>query len=373
MSIIIGADIVPTHPNRQWFENGLAEKLTGKELSGILKQADYRIFNLEVPLTDRKKPIAKMGPNLIATTASVEAMRTMGIDLLTLANNHIMDQDAQGLESTFRTLQQAGIAYIGAGENLQEACKPRFVDIKGKRYGIYACTEYEFSIAEDDHPGANPFDCLESPDHIAEMKRQCDYAIVLYHGGKEHYRYPSPYLQKVCRRIVDKGADLVVCQHSHCIGCKEEYQHGTIIYGQGNFIFEDQDNEFWNTSLLVKIDDNAEISYIPLRRQDSGTRTATGNEAKRILEAFNKRSDEIKEPGFTQKQYSVFAQSNLKHYLTYFSGKQDQFVYKVINKLSGHRYENYYSERCKRNLGVGIRNYIECEAHRELIIEGLKK
>ena len=252
MSIIIGADIVPTRLNQQWFENGFAERLVGKELLELLKEADYRIFNLEVPLTDQEKPIAKMGPNLVATTSSVEAMKAMNIDLFTLANNHIMDQNVQGLLSTLRTLEQAGIDYVGAGTNSVEACKPWFLDIKGKRYGIYACAEHEFSIATDDHPGANSFDPLESLDHIHEIKEQCDYEIVLYHGGKEYYRYPSPYLQKVCRRIVDKGADLVVCQHSHCVGCKEEYLNGTIIYGQGNFIFENQNDEFWNTSLLIR-------------------------------------------------------------------------------------------------------------------------
>ncbi len=373
MSIIIGADIVPTRPNQQWFENGSVEELAGRELLDILKKADYRIFNLEVPLTDQEKPIPKMGPNLIATTASVEAMKAMGIDLFTLANNHIMDQDVQGLESTIQTLEQAGIEYVGAGANLQEACKPWFVNVKGKRFGVYACSEHEFSIAGDDYPGANPFDSLESLDHIAEMRTQCDYAIVLYHGGKEHYRYPSPYLQKVCRRIVDKGADLVICQHSHCIGCKEEYLKGTIIYGQGNFIFEDQDNEFWNTSLLVNIEDDTRIKYIPIQRQESGTRIAIGNDAKDILDAFIKRSEEIKDPKFVEDQYRAFAQCSLTQYLTYFSGKQNRFLYKVINKLSGGRYENNYSRHCIRKLGVGIHNYIECEAHRELIIEGLKE
>ena len=79
---------------------------------------------------------------------------------------------------------------------------------------------------------------MESLDHIQNLKDQCDYVIVLYHGGKEHYRYPSPYLQRVARKMVEKGADLVVCQHSHCIGCYEKYKDSMIIYDQGNFIFE---------------------------------------------------------------------------------------------------------------------------------------
>lgn len=64
---------------------------------------------------------------------------------------------------------------------------------------------------------------------------------------------------KKCRKIVEKGADLVVCQHSHCIGCMEEYDKGTIIYGQGNFLFDDSESIFWRTSLLLKIDLKIEI------------------------------------------------------------------------------------------------------------------
>ena len=99
------------------------------------------------------------------------------------------------------------------------------------------------------------------------MKAQCDYAIVLYHGGKEYYRYPSPNLQKTCRKLVEKGADLVICQHSHCIGCEEKYQDGTIVYGQGNFLFDHGDNEYWNTSLLVQIKDDGQINYVPLKNK----------------------------------------------------------------------------------------------------------
>ena len=148
------------------------------------------------------------------------------MDLLTLANNHILDQDQQGLVSTCSVLDAAGIAYTGVGQTPEEAAKPYIFECDGKRIGVYACAEHEFSIVTEHSAGANPIDLLETPDHVAALKEQCDYVIVLYHGGKEHYRYPSPNLQKVCRKLVEKGADLVVCQHSHCIGCEEKIPGG---------------------------------------------------------------------------------------------------------------------------------------------------
>ena len=92
MYILIGADLVPTEKNIAEFEKGDAEFLVGSELLTILKDADFRIFNMEVPLTDKTAPIKKCGPNLIAPTATIEGYKALGSDIVTLANNHILDQ-----------------------------------------------------------------------------------------------------------------------------------------------------------------------------------------------------------------------------------------------------------------------------------------
>ncbi|MBR3739245.1 MAG: CapA family protein [Clostridia bacterium] len=371
MSIIIGADIVPVDSNAELFANGRIEELIGPELQAIMDQADYRIFNLEVPLTNHVKPIAKHGPNLFAPTAAIAGIKAMKIDLLTLANNHIMDHDTQGLESTIDVLDKAKIAHVGADRNLQEAQKPYFFTVDGKRYGVYACAEHEFSIANENKPGANPFDPLESLDHIIQMKAQCDYAIVLYHGGKECYRYPSPYLQKSCRKMVEKGADLVVCQHSHCIGCEEKYLNGTIIYGQGNFLFDYKDNEYWNTSLLVQIEANGLINYIPLAKKSCGVTLAKNKDAEEIMNAFRMRSKEIQKDGFIEEKFSAYAKENMDSYIMYFSGKRTRFLFRAMNKLSGYRFQRVAAKHYIQKNRFALRNYIECEDHRETVLKGL--
>ena len=371
MSLIIGADLVPVPANQKLFEESNLNALFDNEVISILKRASYRIFNLETPLTDAERPIAKHGPNLRASVKSIAGIKAIGVDLFTLANNHIMDQDVQGLESTTETLNKAEIAHVGAGKNLNEAQKPYFFTAERKQFGVYACTEHEFSVAAEHKPGANPFDPLESLDHIQQMKSHCDFAIVLYHGGKEHYRYPSPYLQKVCRKIVEKGADLVVCQHSHCIGCEEKYQHGTIVYGQGNFLFDVADNEFWNTSLLIQIEDDGDIRYIPICKKGCGVRLAPEKEAVEILAAFRQRSEAIKQPGFLDDQYKAFAETNLDYYVNYFTGNRINLLFRIMNKATGNWLQKKVSERYRGKLGNAVRNFVECEAHRELVIKGL--
>lgn len=372
MKILIGADIVPTISNQQMFENEQMDQIVDDKLLEILKNADYRIFNLEVPLTDKAEPIKKCGPNLIASTNSAKGLKQLGIDFLTLANNHILDQGEQGLWSTVKLLNNVGIAWAGVGKNPLEAAKPYIAEIGGKKIGIYCCAEHEFSIVTESSAGANPFDPLESLDHIVALKTQCDYVICLYHGGKEHYRYPSPGLQKTCRKIIDKGADLVICQHTHCIGCEEKWGNGTIVYGQGNFLFDHSDSEYWKTSLLIQIGKDFEISYIPIVKRNDGVQLADELSFKQIVADFERRSREIQTSGWVEKAYANFAMTQISWYLSGSSGKKSR-LFKALNKLSRGRFLSYY---ITKTYGVkelnALQNYLECEAHNELFVTGIQ-
>lgn len=375
MRILIGADIVPTKKNIDYFISGDVDTIIGKELDSVLSQADFRIFNLETPLTDIKTPIKKCGEALSAPVQCVEGLKALHIDLLTLCNNHIMDQGIQGLKSTMNTLQKAQIAYVGVGSSREEAAKPYIFELDGKVLGVYACTEHEFSIVDDEVPGANPIDLLECFGHIKELKRKCDFVIVLYHGGKEQYRYPSPNLQKICHKFVEEGSDLVICQHSHCIGSEEKYKQKTIIYGQGNFIFDDVDNEYWQTSLLVQITDGFKISYIPLKKEEKGVRLADESTGKDIMSDFCKRNHEIENPFIIQKKYDELASNYITEFLSVAAGKKYSLLTRTINRLIGNNkvVKRYIEKKYTEKKRLTLLNRVECEAYNELFIYGLKR
>ena len=376
MKLMIGADLVPTDTNSELFEMGDVDSLIGNELIELLNSVDYCCFNLEVPLTDKKTPINKCGPSLQASTKSINTIRLINPFFFTLANNHIMDQGECGLKSTIEVLTDSGIAFAGAGYNLQQASKPHIVNIDGKTVGFYCCAEHEFSIASHDQPGANPFDPLESLDHIVALKEKCDYLIVLYHGGKEHYRYPSPKLQKTCRKIVEKGANLVVCQHSHCIGCKEEWENGTIVYGQGNFLFDHSQSEFWKTSILIEvdIDDLPKIKYHALVKDDNKVRLADPESAKQIMHGFNTRSAEITNQAFVYDNYMNFAKDMYYSYMYRVLGKKARSpIFKVLNKITNGLYlKKYVIRNYELDEKYALLNVLECEAHSELFSIGLR-
>ncbi len=375
MNILIGADLVPTKSNMEYFENKDIEKLVDKNLLEKLSKVDYRIFNLEVPLVDRETPINKCGPNLIASTKSALGIRDLGVDFLTLANNHILDQGEKGLESTLKTLKELNIAFAGVGNSIEEASKPFIFEIENEKIGIYCCAEHEFSIVSKGNLGANPFDSLESFDHIQNLKKQVDYVIVLYHGGKEHYRYPSPNLQKTCRKIVEKGGDLVICQHTHCIGCEEKWKDGTIVYGQGNFLFDHSESEFWQTSLLINLKENFEIEYIPILKDGFSVKLANEESKNKILSDFYKRSEEIKEEGFIEKEYEKISESEYIRYLSMVQGNRyNSLLFRIVNKLTKHKFKKwilryFYS---KKDL-TALYNLIVCEVHRENFLYSLNK
>jgi poly-gamma-glutamate synthesis protein (capsule biosynthesis protein) len=369
--ILIGADFVPTKTNYDLFTAGDSRRLFGERLEELLTQADYRILNLETPLCDSLSPINKCGANFAAPVSCVNGYIAAHTDLLTLANNHIMDQGVPGLESTLRALDDAGIAHVGVGENLSDAAEPHLFSYGDKTVGVYACAEHEFSIAGKDTPGANPFDPLETPDHIARLKSECDYLIVLYHGGKEYYRYPSPMLQKTCRKLVDKGADLVVCQHSHCVGCEEQYGGGTIVYGQGNFLFDITEREEFQTSVLICIDDDFRLSYYPIVRVQNTVRPAEGEKAAEIIDGFDRRSREILQEGFVEARFTEFARTLTDHYLFSVSGRHSP-LFRIGNRLSGGRLKNRVARSYETSQLTELQNYMECESIRELIAAGLR-
>lgn len=371
MQIIIGGDLVPTKSNVKLFSESNLKSLLGNELLDIWDAADVRIFNLEVPLADEETPIFKNGPNLIAPTKSIKGIKALNPTVLTLANNHILDQGEKGLKRTMDLLKENEIPFVGAGNKLTEASKPYLFERDGIRVGVYACAENEFSIARDDTAGANPFNPLESLDHIDKLKKECDYLIVLYHGGKEHYRYPSPNLQRVCRKIVEKGADFIVCQHSHCIGSYEEYNGSTIVYGQGNFIFDYSENVLWNTSILIQIDieKDVKINYVPIEKDKNGIKVAIGNEKKEILNEFNERSNNIKNEQFVNMKFKELAKDNQRQYLYTFSNfgrifrNLDRILFRSV----------FFKYSYNKNKRIAMQNYLECESHRDLLLEIVKQ
>lgn len=148
---------------------------------------------------------------------------------------------------------------------------------------------------------------------------------------------------------------------------------GTIVYGQGNFLFDDCDNEFWQTSLLIQIRDGFTIDYIPLLKHGNKVCLAVAKDAETIMNGFSQRTKDIMRDGFIAEKYREFSQQYLSGYLRVMFGKKPGIIGRIVNKLSGYRYLDWLMKRrYSATKLLPILNYMECEAHRELQIFAVK-
>lgn len=294
MRIILGGDVVPTDTTVPAFARGDTAALFGSALE-LLQTGDKVIINLECALTAADTPIRKCGPNLRGEPAYAHVLRAAGVTDVALANNHVFDFGMAGYRDTLAALTAAGLPYGGVGENEKEARRAHLIRIRDKVIALISVAEHEYSYALPDQAGVWGFDPFETMEDIAVARDQSDYVIVMYHGGKEQSRYPSPRLRKACQAMVRAGANLILCQHSHCIGAREAYRNSEILYGQGNFNFVKYiDHPHWMEGLLVQLDLDekmkARVTYHPVVVTDEGVTLAAGEKRKQVLDELAERS-----------------------------------------------------------------------------------
>lgn len=254
MKILIAGDFVPRNRLVPLVEKANFENIFG-EVRNIVSSVDYAIVNFESPIVeDGDIPIPKCGPNLRCTPKAVDAIKYAGFGCATLANNHIRDFGDSAVKRTINELSKKEVSFVGAGANIKEASQIHFKTIGGESLAIVNCCENEFSIATNEHYGANPLNPVKQFYSIKEAKEKADYVAVIVHGGHEHHQLPSPRMQDTYRFFIDAGADLVVNHHQHCYSGYEIYNGKPIVYGIGNFCMDKNPimlGQIWNYGYLL--------------------------------------------------------------------------------------------------------------------------
>ena len=299
MKLLLAADLVPTSVTEKYFEDADVRTLFG-DVCYEAKKADRFIVNLECALTHSDGAIKKFGPNIKCTPECVNAIKKLGVTDVCLTNNHVFDCGIKGLRDTMAALDGAGLPYTGIGENDTDSRKIYYIENGDKKISIVNVCEHEYTDALPNRIGVNPFDPYLTMQDIREAKKNSDYLIVIYHGGKEYCRYPSPRIVKMCHEMVYNGADVVLLQHTHCIGCYEQFEGAHIVYGQGNLHFASLTPDaypVWYTSIMVEVDFKGEhptIKFYPLTLVNEAVHLSEGDEAKEIMDAFYARNEEMK-------------------------------------------------------------------------------
>ncbi|NLS92706.1 MAG: hypothetical protein GXX96_11170 [Planctomycetaceae bacterium] len=362
MKIVICGDICPIGRNQSAF---CSEQNRLGVAASVLTGYDIVLANLECPLIERPTPAVKGGPVLGAPVSAGVQLASLGVNAVTLGNNHILDHGPTGLLTTLRTLDEARISYVGAGPTLQAAGEPLLFDRGGSRVAVLAFAEREYSCATRDKPGACPLDMNLVVRKLSVLPKD-HFSIVLVHGGNEHFPLPSPWLQDSCRLMIELGAKAVVCQHSHCIGACEEYREGLIVYGQGNLIFDlpSRYPSWWEGVLVSLSVDGTRLTDYELNPivQEPGTdlvRHANSSESSRIVEAVKRYSTIVADQHSLEQEWQQFCWAKRRDYQSLLFGYGR--VGLIANRMTG--FADFKSRAGKMNIG----NALRCASHLEVL------
>jgi len=217
-----------------------------------LGQAGLVIANCEGPITSVDEEIGGKGC-LKSSVETAGVLRSWGVDVVTLANNHMFDYGWDGFQQTRRLLEEKGIAYLGAGKNLADATEPLIVDVKGLKIGLlaYSWGFVQTTCATDDTFGCAPLDGELMVRQVKDLSGKVDVVIVLPHWGYCEYILPTPMEIDLAGRLIEAGATAVVGTHSHAVQGLVRRGDKIIAYNLGDFAF----GENYIRGLLTRIQD----------------------------------------------------------------------------------------------------------------------
>jgi poly-gamma-glutamate synthesis protein (capsule biosynthesis protein) len=213
----------------------------------LLLSADLRIINLECAVTEHKRPWSRT-PKVFhfrADPVAVDVLRAAHIDACSLANNHTLDFEEQGLLDTLGHLEDAGIRYAGAGRDREAAARPALLDVAPDRVALVAFTDNEPPFAAGPaKPGTNYLPISMEPEVLRRVEeavgaaREAGAQVVVFsnHWGPNMVERPRETFRRFARAVVDRGADVYYGHSAHVFQGVEIYRGKPILYDTGDFI-----------------------------------------------------------------------------------------------------------------------------------------
>lgn len=225
-------------------ENGIYDCIS-EELVETMQAADIMCLNNEFTYSTGGTPLPDKAYTFRAKPERVEVLGQLGVDTVTLANNHVYDYGKEALLDTFTVLEEAGIPYFGAGDNLEKAMKPLYLEADGKRIALVGASRAEkykmTPQATETEPGIlRCYDPALYIQAIQEGKKNADFCIAFVHWGTEDSFELEQVQRETGKEYLEAGADAVIGAHPHCLQGIEYYEGKPILYSLGNYWFNGQ-------------------------------------------------------------------------------------------------------------------------------------
>lgn len=242
ITLLFGGDVLlSSHVLNAYDTAGGIHGVLDEGYRSAIGAADFFMVNQEFPFSNRGKQAEDKEYTFRLPPERVALLQEMGIDGVTLANNHALDFGVEALLDSCETLDGAGIARTGAGADLEAAKQPVRIADKGQEIAIIGATRV---IPQSDwaawknHGGMlATYDPAILLGEIQSLKGSADYVVVYVHWGVEKEEMPKEYQRTLAQQYIDAGADLVVGSHPHVLQGIEYYKGKPIVYSLGNFVF----------------------------------------------------------------------------------------------------------------------------------------
>lgn len=265
------------------------------EWARVMKDADIAMLNNEFTISGRGAPMAGKAFTFRAAPEHTAIYGELGVDFVTLANNHAYDFGEEAFLDTLDTLKAYGIDYAGGGRNAEEAQRPFYYLVDGRKIAFVSATRAEKHIltpeAGEQSPGV--FRCYEPErllEVLAEAKANSDYVVLFVHWGTENTSVLEKVQKTTSHEYIDAGADLIIGSHAHHLQGIEFYKGKAIFYNLGNFWFNGYSIETGLVKFTLAADGGERFWFLPGMQEGCVTSyelgTARGREVLDHLAAY---------------------------------------------------------------------------------------
>ena len=266
-----------------------------------MQEADVFMVNNEFTYSTRGTPTEDKQYTLRAKPETVRYLTDMGVDIVSLANNHTYDYGEISLLDTIDTLESEGIPYVGAGRDIEEAVKPVYFIVNDIKIGVVSATQIE-KLDNPDTKGATEtsagvFRCWNSSrvfDVIAQTKADSDYCVVYVHWGTELMENTDWAQDELAPKLAAAGADLIIGDHPHILQKIDYIGDTPVIYSLGNYWFNGKTRDTGLLEVTLDLEGNTNtVRFIPALQSGSVTSVLDGVEKLRILDYMQSISPHV--------------------------------------------------------------------------------
>lgn len=253
---------------------GMLENCISGEILEELSSADIAMANNEFTLSLRGTALEGKSYVFRADPLRVRYYKKMGIDIVSLANNHTWDYGEDALLDTLAVLKDENISYVGAGKNLAEASKIPYFVANGRKIAIVSATQieryhrYTKEATEDSAGVLKTLDPELFVSRIREAKANSDYVIAYVHWGTEGNLYPDADERALAELYTDAGADVVIGGHAHRLQGGTFIDGKPVLYSLGNFWFSDGALYTSIAHLTIQKNGALNVSLLPCEQKD---------------------------------------------------------------------------------------------------------